>query len=118
LTSSKEIVGGHPPRRPVVRRLRRLGRGEARHAQGDDDVDLVGLLLLADLPPPAALDRDSAGNGQPNLVVRLHTQVPLLDKLVEPRRRLADVWHRLRKLFHLNALLLQALNFPSGDGGS
>ena len=59
------VVADQAGVKKIIRILRLPAHGgEARHAQRDDDVDLVRLLQLVETPAAAALDDDRARNRQ------------------------------------------------------
>ena len=71
-----------------------LDRSKRRHRQRHDDVDLVGLLILADAPAARGLDCDGATDCQPQFWVGIGDQVAPLDQFVQVLRSRGQVGRR------------------------
>jgi hypothetical protein len=73
-----------------------LRRAQCRHPQRDDDVDLVRLNGLADLPPARRLNRHRTADRQAHVGVDVNPERSALDQFVKIVAGLGEVTHRLR----------------------
>src|SRR4029077_10585987 len=72
-----------------------LDGGVTGHAQGDDNVNLMRLLGLIDLPSATALGGDRAADCQTHAGIGIDSEAAALNQLVKILAGSSEVWRRL-----------------------
>jgi len=82
VVSTSDGVSARPILAVVIALAWAAHGSQRRHRSGNDIVDLVALLLLADAPAARGLDRNGAAHRQPDIGVGIELQGVALQQLV------------------------------------